>query len=144
MQLSQPIHGSHPGRSGLSALEHLLEGAATVPPERGILLSKTRRQSVELASSRLQAAASDLAAVAGREQHEGFDIARVHRLAGAGMDVLGAVVLGSGFNAIALLRDAAASSSSCCPSRSAADSAFPALRSPAASPWGALSRSTAS
>ena len=43
MQLSQPLKGSHPGRSGLSALEHLLDGAATVPPERGIFLSKTRR-----------------------------------------------------------------------------------------------------
>ena len=43
MQLSQPIQGSHPGRSGLSALEHLLDDAATVPPERGIFLSKTRR-----------------------------------------------------------------------------------------------------
>jgi hypothetical protein len=41
MQLSQPLKGSHPGRSGLSALEHLLDGAATVPPERGIFLSKT-------------------------------------------------------------------------------------------------------
>jgi uncharacterized protein len=43
MQLSQPIQGGHPGRSGLSALEHLLDGAATVPPQRGIFLSKTRR-----------------------------------------------------------------------------------------------------
>ena len=43
MQLSQPIQGSHPGRSGLSALEHLLDGAATVPPKSGIFLSKTRR-----------------------------------------------------------------------------------------------------
>jgi uncharacterized protein len=43
MQLSQPLKGSHPGRSGLSALEHLLDGAATVPPERGIFISKTRR-----------------------------------------------------------------------------------------------------
>jgi superfamily I DNA and/or RNA helicase len=42
-QLSRPIQGSYPGRSGLSALEHLLDGAATVPPERGIFLSKTRR-----------------------------------------------------------------------------------------------------
>jgi uncharacterized protein len=43
MQLAQPIQGSHPGRSGLSVLEHLLDGAATVPPQRGIFLSKTRR-----------------------------------------------------------------------------------------------------
>jgi uncharacterized protein len=43
MQLSQPLKGSHPGRSGWSALEHLLDGAATVPPERGIFLSTSRR-----------------------------------------------------------------------------------------------------
>jgi uncharacterized protein len=48
MQLSQPIQGSHPGRSGLSALEHLLDGAETVPPERGIFLSKTRRMHPDL------------------------------------------------------------------------------------------------
>jgi uncharacterized protein len=48
MQLSQPIKGSHPGRSGLSALEHLLDGAATVPAERGIFLSKTHRMHPDL------------------------------------------------------------------------------------------------
>jgi hypothetical protein len=48
MQLSQPLQGSHPGRSGLSALEHLLDGAATVPHERGIFLSKTRRMHSDL------------------------------------------------------------------------------------------------
>jgi hypothetical protein len=48
MQLSQPLKGSHPGRSGLSALEHLLDGAATVPLERGIFLSTTRRMHPDL------------------------------------------------------------------------------------------------
>jgi predicted RecB family nuclease len=48
MQLSQPIQGTHPGRSGWSALEHLLDGAATVPPERGIFLSTTRRMHPDL------------------------------------------------------------------------------------------------
>ncbi len=48
MQLSQPIKGSHPGRSGFSALEHLLDGAATVPPEWGIFLSKTHRMHPDL------------------------------------------------------------------------------------------------
>jgi superfamily I DNA and/or RNA helicase len=43
MQLAQPIQGVHPGRSGMSALEHLLEGYATVPPERGVFLELTRR-----------------------------------------------------------------------------------------------------
>ena len=43
MQLSQPIQGTHPGPSGLSALEFLLGEHATVPPERGIFLEVTRR-----------------------------------------------------------------------------------------------------
>jgi len=43
MQLSQPIKGTHPGASGLSALEYLLGDTATVPPERGIFLERTRR-----------------------------------------------------------------------------------------------------
>jgi uncharacterized protein len=43
MQLGQPIQGSHPGESGLSALEYLLKDYATIPPERGVFLDVTRR-----------------------------------------------------------------------------------------------------
>jgi predicted RecB family nuclease len=43
MQLSQPIQGSHPDNSGLSSLDYLLEGKATIPPEQGIFLDTTRR-----------------------------------------------------------------------------------------------------
>ena len=43
MQLSQPIQGTHPGGSGVSALDHLLDGAATVPVDQGIFLPITRR-----------------------------------------------------------------------------------------------------
>ena len=43
MQLAQPIKGTHPGDSGLSALEYLLGDTATVPQERGIFLERTRR-----------------------------------------------------------------------------------------------------
>jgi uncharacterized protein len=43
MQLSQPVKGTHPGVSGRSALDVHLGGEATVPPERGIFLSRTRR-----------------------------------------------------------------------------------------------------
>ncbi|MDD4615999.1 MAG: TM0106 family RecB-like putative nuclease [Alphaproteobacteria bacterium] len=43
MQLAQPIQGTHPGNSGLSALEYLLGNSATVPEDRGIFLSTTRR-----------------------------------------------------------------------------------------------------
>jgi predicted RecB family nuclease len=43
MQLAQPSQGVHPGRSGLSALEFALGENATVPPELGIFLDRTRR-----------------------------------------------------------------------------------------------------
>ncbi|MBN1548906.1 MAG: AAA family ATPase, partial [Syntrophaceae bacterium] len=43
MQLAQPIQGVHPGDSGLSVLDYLLQGAATIAPERGIFLEKTWR-----------------------------------------------------------------------------------------------------
>ncbi|MBN1865598.1 MAG: TM0106 family RecB-like putative nuclease, partial [Victivallales bacterium] len=43
MQLAQPIQGVHPGESGLSALDYLLQGAATISPERGIFLPTTWR-----------------------------------------------------------------------------------------------------
>ena len=43
MQLSQPIQGVHPGESGLSALDFLLEGRATIPPDRGVFLATTWR-----------------------------------------------------------------------------------------------------
>lgn len=43
MQLGQPLQGTHPGHSGLSALEYLLREHATVPPELGILLNVSRR-----------------------------------------------------------------------------------------------------
>jgi predicted RecB family nuclease len=43
MQLAQPIQGSHPGESGLSTLEYLLEGRATISPDFGIFLSRTWR-----------------------------------------------------------------------------------------------------
>jgi uncharacterized protein len=43
MQLGQPIQGVHPGRSGESALDYLLDGEATIAPERGVFLSITYR-----------------------------------------------------------------------------------------------------
>lgn len=48
MQLAQPIQGTHPRGSGVSALQHLLEGHATVPPERGVFLAETRRMHPDL------------------------------------------------------------------------------------------------
>jgi len=43
MQLAQPIQGTHPAESGLSALEYLLQGQATIPPQHGIFLDQTFR-----------------------------------------------------------------------------------------------------
>ncbi|MDT4945125.1 MAG: hypothetical protein QOH14_1858 [Pseudonocardiales bacterium] len=42
-QLAQPVKGQHPDGAEASALEHLLAGQATVPPERGLLLDTTWR-----------------------------------------------------------------------------------------------------
>jgi predicted RecB family nuclease len=43
MQLSQPIQGTHPDNSGVSSLDYLLEGKATIPPQQGIFLDTTWR-----------------------------------------------------------------------------------------------------
>lgn len=48
MQLSQPIQGTHPGRSGESVLDYLLDGRATIPAREGIFLSKTWRMHPEV------------------------------------------------------------------------------------------------
>jgi uncharacterized protein len=48
MQLAQPIQGSHPGESGLSALEYLLRKHATIPPELGIFLDTSWRMHPEI------------------------------------------------------------------------------------------------
>lgn len=42
-QLEQPQKGSHPDGVDISALEHMLGGAKTMPPERGIFLPETWR-----------------------------------------------------------------------------------------------------
>jgi uncharacterized protein len=43
MQLGQPIQGFHPGESGLSILDYLLQGQATIPEEMGVFLGTTWR-----------------------------------------------------------------------------------------------------
>lgn len=43
LQLPQVAQATHPGGSGRSALEHLLGDDATMPAERGVFLSETRR-----------------------------------------------------------------------------------------------------
>ncbi len=43
MQLPQPSEGTHPGNSGLSVLDYLMQGHATVSAEQGIFLGTTHR-----------------------------------------------------------------------------------------------------
>lgn len=43
MQLEQPIQGSHPGSSGLSALDYMLGGHGVIPEDMGIFLERTYR-----------------------------------------------------------------------------------------------------
>ena len=42
-QLDQPLKGTHPPGAERSALAHLLDGAATMPPEKGLFLARTWR-----------------------------------------------------------------------------------------------------
>jgi hypothetical protein len=42
-QLEQPIQGSHPEGTEVSALDHILGTHATIPPDRGLFLEETRR-----------------------------------------------------------------------------------------------------
>jgi uncharacterized protein len=42
-QLEQPLRGSHPEGAEASALEHLLAGEKTIPPDKGLFLEKTWR-----------------------------------------------------------------------------------------------------
>jgi len=48
-QLSQPSQGDHPDGAGVSALDHLLDGATTIPPGRGVFLDRTWRMHPALA-----------------------------------------------------------------------------------------------
>lgn len=43
MQLPQPVQGTHPGRSGESCLEYLIDGHHVVPADRGIFMPVSRR-----------------------------------------------------------------------------------------------------
>jgi predicted RecB family nuclease len=43
LQLPQVSQASHPGGGGLSVLEHVLDGDVTIPSDRGVFLTETRR-----------------------------------------------------------------------------------------------------
>jgi len=48
MQLGQPIQGTHPGQSGLSVLDYLMQDQATVSVDQGIFLPTTYRMHPQL------------------------------------------------------------------------------------------------
>lgn len=50
MQLSQPVQGVHPGRSGDSALDYLLDGTPAIGPDRGVFLAQTWRMHPQVCS----------------------------------------------------------------------------------------------
>ena len=88
MQLPQPLQGAHPGDSGRSCLEYLIDGHRVVPDDRGIFIPVSRRMhprvcdfiSTAVYEGRL---ASDQAAAGQRlTSREGRD------LVGAGMRVV--------------------------------------------------------
>jgi uncharacterized protein len=49
-QLEQPMQGSHPEGTDVSALDHILEGHATIPPDRGLFLEETWRLHPDICS----------------------------------------------------------------------------------------------
>lgn len=50
MQLPQPLQGTHPGRSGESCLEYLIDGHRVVPEDRGIFMPVSRRMHPSICS----------------------------------------------------------------------------------------------
>lgn len=50
MQLPQPLQGTHPGRSGESCLEYLIDGHRVVPADRGIFMPVSRRMHPKVCS----------------------------------------------------------------------------------------------
>ncbi|CAA9400569.1 MAG: Superfamily I DNA and RNA helicases and helicase subunits, partial [uncultured Quadrisphaera sp.] len=49
-QLAKPSKAAHPAGVGVSALTHLMRGAATMPADRGIFLPSTRRMHADVAA----------------------------------------------------------------------------------------------
>ena len=49
-QLDQPTQATHPDGTGVSALDHILAGAPTIPPDRGLFLDQTWRLHPDICS----------------------------------------------------------------------------------------------
>ena len=84
MQLGQPIKGVHPGESGASSLDYLLQGETTVAPGRGIFLKDTWRMHPDLCafisdavySGRLEAHKDNQRQKLVLKASSGFDLSR--------------------------------------------------------------------
>ena len=82
-QLEQPQKASHPDGTELSALEHLLEGHETMPPDRGLFLGETWRLHPSLC-----AYTSELFYESKLRPHDGLEAQRVNgpgAFSGAGL-----------------------------------------------------------
>jgi predicted RecB family nuclease len=85
-QLAQPSQAVHPGQSGASALEHLLDGHATIPADRGVFLDRSYRMHPELTAFVSELAYEGrLASADGRER---VAVLGAGPLSGSGLRVL--------------------------------------------------------
>jgi predicted RecB family nuclease len=85
-QLEQPIQGVHPPGVQVSALDHLLGGSATIPPDRGLFLGETWRLHPEIC-----AYTSEIFYDGRLRPRAGLERQRVHAtgpLAGSGLRLL--------------------------------------------------------
>jgi uncharacterized protein len=92
-QLDQPLQGSHPPGADRSALAHLLDGRATIPPDLGLFLEHTHRLHPDIARF------TSMAFYEGRlESREDLDRQLIHGpapLGGAGVRYLEASHVGA-------------------------------------------------
>ncbi|HEY6279730.1 MAG TPA: DEAD/DEAH box helicase, partial [Streptosporangiaceae bacterium] len=85
-QLAQPSEGAHPPGAGVSALEHVLRGRATMPPDAGLLLDQTWRMHPRLCAFTSEVFYDGkLTPVPGLEQQH---IGGAMPLAGAGLRII--------------------------------------------------------
>lgn len=74
-QLAAPSNATHPHGAGVSVLEHLLDGAPVVPPERGVFLDQSWRMHPEITRFvSTMAYADQLSSAPGREVQRVLDV----------------------------------------------------------------------
>jgi len=90
-QLAKPSRAAHPDGVAVSALEHLMRGRATMPPETGIFLGSTRRMHADVAGF-----ISDISYDGRLSPHESTAAQEVLPRTGDEADVMAAVLTGTG------------------------------------------------